>query len=174
MSNDKLRPETIAAQALHAVDKATGAVVPPINLATTFARDENYELREGNVYQRDGHPLLLQAEGTINALEQGQGTLLFASGMAACSALFETIPHGAHVVAQDVMYHGVASRLAEAGRSWPHPADTVQCERPSAAFGSPQLRQDRSCLDRDAKQPDLGWLPALRNRPALRTRQERN
>jgi cystathionine gamma-synthase len=111
MSNDKLRPETIAAQALHAVDKTTGAVVPPINLATTFARDENYELREGNIYQRDGHPLLQQAEGAINLLEQGHAALLFASGMAACSAMFETIPHGAHVVAQDVMYHGVRAAL---------------------------------------------------------------
>lgn len=119
MSNRSPRPETIAAQALHAVDKVTGAVVPPINLATTFARDENYDLRDGNIYQRDGHPLLTQAEGAITALEQGHASLLFASGMAACSALFETIPHGARVVAQDVMYHGVRAalqRLAELGR----------------------------------------------------------
>ena len=30
MSNEGLRPETIAAHALRAVDEATGAVVPPI------------------------------------------------------------------------------------------------------------------------------------------------
>jgi cystathionine gamma-synthase len=119
MSNREPRPETIAAQALHAVDRVTGAVVPPINLATTFARDETYGLREGNIYQRDGHPLLSQAEAALASLEQGHAALLFASGMAACSAFFETIPQGARVIAQDVMYHGVRAalqRLHEMGR----------------------------------------------------------
>ena len=33
-----LHPETLAAKALHELDAATGAVVPPIHLATTDAR----------------------------------------------------------------------------------------------------------------------------------------
>ena len=35
MSDGKRRPETIAAQALDAVDKTTGAIVPPLYTATT-------------------------------------------------------------------------------------------------------------------------------------------
>ena len=48
MSNRELRPETIAAHVLQAIDPATGAVVPPLHLSTTYARDENYQpkLRE--------------------------------------------------------------------------------------------------------------------------------
>lgn len=111
MSNEKMRPETIAAQALHAIDKQSGAIVPPINLATTFARDENYELREGNLYQRDDNPLLRQVEGLLAQLEKGANALVFSSGMAAASVFFETIPPGAHVVAQDMMYRGVSNAL---------------------------------------------------------------
>ena len=33
-----LQPETLAAQALHAVDPASGGIVPPIQPASTFAR----------------------------------------------------------------------------------------------------------------------------------------
>ncbi len=111
MSNRGPRPETIAAHALTAVDKATGAVVPPIYLSTTYARDENYQplLREN--YIRNGNPTLWQAEDTINALEGGAGALLFASGMAAITTLMETIPAGAHVVAPDVMYYGTRDWL---------------------------------------------------------------
>ena len=119
MSNEKLRPETIAAHALKAVDEATGAVVPPIYTSTTYARDENYvpKLREN--YVRNGNPTLWQAEDAIAALEHGKGALLFASGMAAITTLTETIPHGAHVVAPDVMYYGTRDwfqRLETLGR----------------------------------------------------------
>lgn len=31
--------ESLTAQAMHAIDAATGAVIPPIHPATTFARD---------------------------------------------------------------------------------------------------------------------------------------
>jgi cystathionine gamma-synthase len=118
-SNNPLRPETIAAHALRAVDPATGAVVPPIYLSTTYARDENYVPLLKENYVRNGSPNLWQAEDTITALEKGAASLLFSSGMAAITTLFETIPQGAHVVAPAIMYYGTRSwlqRLAEKGR----------------------------------------------------------
>jgi cystathionine gamma-synthase len=119
MSENGLRRETIAAHALRAVDEATGAVVPPIYTASTYARDENYQplLREN--YVRNGNPTLWQAEEAIAALEGGSSALLFASGMAAISTLLETVPQGAHVVAPDVMYYGTRDwmkRLEGLGR----------------------------------------------------------
>ena len=111
MSNSTLRPETIAAHALRAVDEATGAVVPPIYTSTTYARDENYAPKLKENYVRNGNPTLWQAEEAIAALEQGAAALLFASGMAAITTLTETIPQGAHVVAPDVMYYGTRDWL---------------------------------------------------------------
>ena len=119
MSDSTLRPETIAAHALRAIDPATGAVVPPIYTSTTYARDENYQPKLKENYVRNGNPTLWQTEEAIAALEQGAEALLFASGMAAITALTETIPQGAHVVAPDVMYYGTRDwlkRLEALGR----------------------------------------------------------
>src|SRR5947207_736814 len=55
-----MKPETVAAQALHSIDPATGAVVPAIHLATTYARDADYALR-GPSYARDQNPTPLLA-----------------------------------------------------------------------------------------------------------------
>jgi cystathionine gamma-synthase len=136
MSNSALRPETIAAHALRAVDEATGAVVPPIYTSTTYARDENYAPRLKENYVRNGNPTLWQTEEAIAALERGAAALLFASGMAAITTLTETIPQGAHVVAPDVMYYGTRDwlkRLESLGRiqltlfdvSKPHALETA-------------------------------------------------
>ena len=118
-SNSTLRPETIAAHALRATDPATGAVVPPLYLSTTYARDENYQPKLTENYVRNGSPNLWQAEEAIAALEQGKAALLFSSGMAAITTLMETIPQGAHVVALDVMYYNTREwlqRLEAKGR----------------------------------------------------------
>jgi len=100
-----LSPETMAAQALHHLDGTTGAVVPAMHSASTFARDENYDLREGFVYSRYGSPTTKQAQDIIAALEGADAALLFNSGMSATVAVVEALPMGAHVVAQSMMYH---------------------------------------------------------------------
>lgn len=100
-----LSPETLAAQALLHLDNATGAVVPAMHSASTFARDDNYDLREGFIYSRYGSPTTRQAQEIIAALEGTQDALLFNSGMSATVAVVEALPMGAHVVAQSMMYH---------------------------------------------------------------------
>ena len=119
MSNHTSRPETIAAHALRAIDAATGAVVPPIYLSTTYARDENYAPLLKENYVRSGSPNVWQAEDTIAALEKGAAALLFVSGMSAISILLETVPMSGHVVACDSMYYGTCNwleRLRDKGR----------------------------------------------------------
>lgn len=144
MSNSSLRPETVAAHALRATDPATGAVVPPLYLSTTYARDETYTPKLKENYQREGSPNLWQAEEAIAALEQGSEALLFASGMAAVTTLMETIPQGAHVVALEVMYYGTRNwlkRLESLGR-----IELTLCA-PSEIAGA--LRKDKT---------DLVWI----------------
>jgi cystathionine gamma-synthase len=119
MSNAGRRPETIAAHSLKSVDAVTGAVVPPLYLSTTYARDANYQPKLRENYVRNGNPTLWHAEEALAALEGGAAALLFASGMAAISTLFETVPAGGHVVAPSVMYYGTRDwlqRLAGLGR----------------------------------------------------------
>ncbi len=119
MSNEKLRAETIAAHALRAIEPATGAVVPPIYLSSTYARNESYEKRMPDDYQRAGSPTLYQAEALLTALEEGAGCLLYPSGVAAIFSLVDTVPVGGHVVAPINMYYGVRvglQSLASQGR----------------------------------------------------------
>ncbi len=119
MSNSNLRPETIAAHTLKAVDEATGSVTPPLYMSSTYARDESYTPKLKENYIRGGSPTLWHAEEAVAALEQGAGALLFASGMAAITTLLETVPQGAHVAAPDVMYYGTRDwlkRLEAKGR----------------------------------------------------------
>jgi cystathionine gamma-synthase len=119
MTKPNLAPETIAAQAAQIVDEATGAVVPALQLSTTYARDADYKFRSPNDYVRQGNVTIAQAEDVLAKLERGHAALLFASGMAAITTLFDTIPHGAHVVAQAQMYYNTREwlqRLEAKGR----------------------------------------------------------
>ncbi|MCP5371584.1 MAG: PLP-dependent transferase [Hyphomicrobiales bacterium] len=105
-------PETLAAQALGRECAATGAVVPPVQVATTFARDGDYEPRAGAIYGRDDAPNPRHAEDLLCALEGGAEALLFASGMAACTAPFSVLAQGDRVVVARDLYHGVLAWLA--------------------------------------------------------------
>src|ERR1041384_3978007 len=119
MSNSRLRPETIAAHTLKAIDEATGSITPPLYMSSTYARDESYTPKLKENYIRNGNPTLWHAEAAVAALEQGEEALLFASGMAAITTLLETVPQGAHVAAPNVMYYGTRDwlkRLEAKGR----------------------------------------------------------
>ncbi|SFR65547.1 trans-sulfuration enzyme family protein [Litoreibacter janthinus] len=102
---------TRVTQALHFVEAETGAVIPSIQPAATYARDENYQVRKPYWYRRDGSQTTAQAEAVIAELEGAKESLLFASGMSACTAVIEHLPTGAHVVAPRVMYHGVLAQI---------------------------------------------------------------
>lgn len=110
MRNSKISPATDLAQAGHFIDPDSRAVVPPIISATTFARDKDYELGK-YIYSRDGNPTYDPAEELIARLEGGMDSLLFASGLAAASAVFEPLRPGQHVIAPKVMYHGLQDWL---------------------------------------------------------------
>jgi cystathionine gamma-synthase len=113
-----MKPETLAAQALHALDAETGAVVPPIHLATTFARDASYRLR-GPGYARDEAPTPVHAERVIAALEGGAAAMVFASGMAAATtAIRAACKPGDHIVATRVGYFNFRGWLERFCAKW--------------------------------------------------------
>jgi len=119
MTKNRLDPETLAAQALGRVDRETGAVVPPMHSSTTFARDDDYALIGDHIYSRNSAPTIALAEEIIAMLDDGAGARLFGSGLAAFTALTETLAPGAHVVAPQVMYYSAQDwlrRMADRGR----------------------------------------------------------
>ena len=112
MPHNARHPATTAAQALGWTDRETGAVILPMHTATTFERDPDNQYRRGRIYGRADNPGYDQPEALITALEGGAASLLFASGMAAATAVFRSLPAGAHVVAPRVMYWALRRWLA--------------------------------------------------------------
>lgn len=108
-----LAPETIAAQAAGHIDNATGAVVPPIHLATTFIRDPDNQYRKGYVYSRPDNPVTRNVEEVLTTLEGGVAAIVNGSGMAAATTAFLALERPAHLVAPNVMYWGLKKWLAE-------------------------------------------------------------
>ena len=109
---------TKAAQALGWIDPKTKAITPPIHPSTTFIRDPDNQYRAGYGYARDQNPTYDQAEALLNDLEGGAGAMLFASGMAAATSVFQTLKSGDHAVAQEVMYWGLRRWIKDFGERY--------------------------------------------------------
>lgn len=86
-------------------DPLTGAVVPPLYLATTFVQRGAGEACEFD-YSRSGNPTRKAFETTLASLEGGTGSLAFASGMAATHCVSMLLEPGDHVVAGSDIYGG--------------------------------------------------------------------
>ena len=103
-----MRFETKAVHAGAKVDVETGAIVPPIHLSTTFERNaSDGQPSHGYSYIRDHNPTQTRLETALAALDSGEAALAFASGMAAASALFQSLPAGSHVVLPDDGYYAL-------------------------------------------------------------------
>ena len=126
------RPETLAAQGLGWIDEATRAVTPPIHLSSTYLRDEDNQYRSGRVYARADNPAFDQPEAVIARLEQGTQAMLFASGMAAATAVFQALAPGDHVLAPKVMYWSLRNWLLQFATHWGLQVELVDMTDPAA------------------------------------------
>jgi len=111
MSNDTSALEqhwhldTLAIHAGQKPDPTSGAVMPPIVLASTFAQD-GPGVHKGYEYARTGNPTRHTLEACLAALEGAKHGLAFASGCAAMTTLFHTLRAGDHIVSCDDVYGG--------------------------------------------------------------------
>ncbi|MGE3064418.1 MAG: PLP-dependent aspartate aminotransferase family protein [Hyphomicrobiaceae bacterium] len=108
-----ITPETFAAQAGGAIDAATGAIVAPIHITTTYQRDADNQYRKGFVYGRPDNATVRQTEDVLTELERGSAAMVLASGMTAATCAFLALERPAHVIAPKVMYWGLRKWLQE-------------------------------------------------------------
>src|SRR5438874_4891765 len=100
--------ETKAIHSGAEVDGETGAVAPPIHLSTTFQRRaDDGQPTHGYSYIRDHNPTQTRLEEALAAIDSAEAALAFGSGMAAASALFQSLAPGSHVVLPDDGYYAV-------------------------------------------------------------------
>jgi len=97
--------ETLAIHAGQEPDPSTGAVVPPISLATTFAQSE-VGVHLGYEYSRSGNPTRTALETQIAALEAARHGLAFASGLAAEDNVMRLLQQGQRVLLGNDAYGG--------------------------------------------------------------------
>jgi cystathionine beta-lyase/cystathionine gamma-synthase len=86
-------------------DLATGAVVQPIHLATTFAQ-QGVGQHQGYEYSRSGNPTRSALEECLASLEQAKHALAFASGLGAESTLLLLLKPNDHVLYMEDVYGG--------------------------------------------------------------------
>jgi cystathionine gamma-synthase len=137
MTQDRF--ETLAVHAGAEPDPHTGAVVPAIQMSTTFKQDGVGGLRGGFEYGRSGNPTRAALEEAIAVLEGGTHGLAFASGLAATQTVGYLLSPGDRVLMSDDVYGGTW-RLAD--KVWRRygietdPIDLRDLDAVAAAFGA--------------------------------------
>jgi cystathionine gamma-synthase len=139
-----LSPETLAAQALGRVDPRTGALGPGIHPSTTFERDPDGGYSTGRGYIRPHNPTHDEPAQLLAALEGGSECLLFASGMAAATSVFQCLLPGDHVVVSRVMYWALRKWLIDFAMPWGLQVELV--DAPDPAVVAAALRPGRTRL----------------------------
>jgi cystathionine gamma-lyase len=109
MSHAEPHSGRFATRAIHAgqePDPATGAVMTPVFLTSTYKQDAPGKPRGGYEYSRTSNPTRTALQANLASLESGAWGLCFSSGLAATNALLDRLVPGDHVVAGNDLYGG--------------------------------------------------------------------
>ncbi|MFA6955613.1 MAG: aminotransferase class I/II-fold pyridoxal phosphate-dependent enzyme [Thermoanaerobaculia bacterium] len=120
-----MRFETIATHIGGEVDEETGAIAPPIHLATTYELAPDGAQFHGYRYSREGNPTQSRLEAALAAIESGAKALAFGSGMAAGSAIIQALPPGARVIFTDDSYYAFRLLAGDFMKRWSLDYDIV-------------------------------------------------
>ena len=105
MAEKKLGFSTRAIHDGQSPDHITGAVNVPIYASSTYVQEEIGK-HKGYEYSRVSNPTRTALEENFASLESGTSAHVFASGMAAITALCTMMKTGDHIVCSDNMYGG--------------------------------------------------------------------
>ena len=97
--------ETRAVHAGQEPDTATGAIMTPLYLSSTFVQQAPGK-HKGYEYSRTGNPTRAALERNIASLEDGKFGLAYSSGMAAIANIITLLKTGDHVICCNDVYGG--------------------------------------------------------------------
>ncbi len=100
------RFDTLAAHAGVAPDPASGALSPPLQLATTFEHAPDASTLHGYLYQRYGSPNQAQLEQALATLDGAARAMFFATGMTAGTTVMQALEPGSELLIADDTYFG--------------------------------------------------------------------
>ncbi len=102
-------PQRFGTRAIHAgqqPDPATGAIMTPVYMTSTFVQASPGVVKDGYDYARSKNPTRTALEANLADLEGGRHGLCFSSGLAAMDCVLHTLNSGDHVVLCDDVYGG--------------------------------------------------------------------
>ena len=113
-----LKFETSAIQSTKNIMNEVHAISAPIYLSSTFERNQEGQYQGGYKYSRNDNPNRRALEKSIATLENGTTGLAFGSGMAAISAVFQSLKTGDHVILPDDVYFNLTLLMKEIFTRW--------------------------------------------------------
>ncbi len=150
-----MRFETKAIHSGLSIGNPSKSVIPPISPSTIFEIDADGRREEDLHYSRLANPNRLQFEHLIATLEGGEVAAAFSSGIAAASALLQTLKPGDHVIVPEDVYAGNRKMITDIMLGWGLEADFIH-------MGS--LERIESCIRPETK---LIWVETPSN-PLMR------
>ncbi len=126
------RLETHAVHSGGGADPHSGAVVEPVTLSATYARDADGGHARGFHYSKAANPNRRSLEQAVAALEGGADAVAYASGSAAIRAVLSAVGPGGHVLIPDDVYQGTVRLLRHSLARWDVRFSTVDMTDPTA------------------------------------------
>lgn len=108
-----MKIETLAVHAGRKIDPPTGALASPIHMSTTFERGADGKWARGYTYSREENPNRDTLEQCLGLMEGGNHAFVFASGLAAATAVIHAMHAGDHLIFPDDVYYGLRRVVGE-------------------------------------------------------------
>ncbi len=117
--------ETIAIKSTENKYTDSAPVSTPIYLSSTYIRNNDGSYTNDFVYSRANNPNRAIIEESIAILENGKHAFAFSSGMAAVSAVFQSLKSGDHILLPDDIYYAIKKLMEEVFKRWNLSVDLV-------------------------------------------------
>jgi len=118
--------ETIAIKSIENHCKGAEPVSTPIYLSTTYKRHNDGSYVNDLIYSRNDNPNRRIVEQSIAQLEKGKYAFAFSSGMAAVSAVFQSLKTGDHIILPNDIYYAIKKLMLEVFKRWDLTYDLVE------------------------------------------------
>lgn len=117
--------ETLAIKSTENNFSDSAPVSTPIYLSSTYRRNNDGSYNNDFIYSRSGNPNRSIIEQSISLLEKGKYAFAFSSGMAAISAVFQSLKAGNHVILPNDIYYAIKKLMEEVFSRWELTYDLV-------------------------------------------------
>lgn len=120
-----MRTATKAIHAAMEVAQNHPDIVPPVHRSTVYEIDEEGRSENDWHYTRNDNPNRVQWEHVLKVMEDGAAAAAFSSGVAAASAVFQSLEPDNHIIIPEDVYAGNRKLVQQVMEPWGLQADFI-------------------------------------------------